>query len=204
MLRDTSTISRREFQPTIVKVTDSERRPRVSLFERLSLSERLQAYHFSMAKLRVPREQVEKMLGERVRVGEDLAAKAELAESTGGYKDWLHLLEVWRNDTITELKAAYEGKDIAFEFEVVTGITEHSSPQSTFEYNKVKVRYGIMKLNGLIERLPLALPEAQDVVGIKSLHPEIYARCRTLYADGSYAEAVRLSLPMANAAVLAA
>ena len=118
-----------------------------------------------MAKLRMARERVEKMLAERVRVGEDLDAKSKVAEKTGGYRDWLHLLEVWRKDTLTELKAAYEGKDIAFEFEAVTGITEHSSPQSTFEYNKVKVRYGIMKLDGLIERLPLALPEAQDVGG---------------------------------------
>ena len=143
-----------------------------------------------MAKLRVPREQVEKMLVERIRVGEDLDAKVKVAEKTGGYSDWLHLLEVWRNDTITELKAAYEGKDIAFEFEAVTGITEQSSPQFTFQYSTRKVRYGIMQLETLIERLPLALPEPQNVAGIKSLHPEIYARCRTLYADGSYAEAV--------------
>jgi hypothetical protein len=61
----------------------------------------------------------------------------------GGYRDWLHLLEVWRNETITELKAAYEGKDIAFEFEAVTGISEHSSQQFTFEYNKVKSVMGL-------------------------------------------------------------
>jgi uncharacterized protein (TIGR02391 family) len=143
-----------------------------------------------MAKLRMARERVEKMLAERVRVGEDIDAKVKVAEKTGGYSDWLHLLEVWRNDTITELKAAYEGKDIAFEFGAVTGISDHSSPQFTFQYNTRKVRYGIMQLEGLIERLELALPESQDVTGMKSLHQEIYARCRTLYADGSYAEAV--------------
>ena len=144
----------------------------------------------AMAQLRMARERVEKMLAERVRVGEDLDAKSKVAEKTGGFRDWLHLLEVWRKDTITELKAAYEGKDIAFEFEAVTGISEHSSPRFTFEYSQVKVRYGIMQLEGLIERLPLALPESEDVAGIKSLHPEIYSRCRTLYLGGEYAEAV--------------
>ena len=143
-----------------------------------------------MAKLRMPRERVEKVLLEHIQVGEDLDAKIKVAEKTGGYRDWLHLLEVWRKDTITELKAAYEGKDIAFEFEAVTGSTEHSSSQITFEYSKTKVRYGIMQLEGLIERLQLALPESEDVSGIKSLHPEIYSRCRTLYVGGEYAEAV--------------
>ena len=138
----------------------------------------------------MPRERVEKMLLERIRVGQELEANVKVAEKTRGYGDWLHLLEVWRNATITELKAAYEGKDIAFEFEAVTGTTEHSSPQSTFEYAKTKVRYGIMHLEGLIERLQLVLPESEDVAGIKSLHPEIYLRCRTLYAGGEYAEAV--------------
>jgi uncharacterized protein (TIGR02391 family) len=135
----------------------------------------------AMAKLRMARERVEKMLAERVRVGEDIEAKIKVAEKHGGYSEWLHLLEVWRKDTINELKAAYEGKDIVFGFEAVTGITEHSSPQFTFEYSQIKVRYGIMRLESLIELLPLALPESEDVAGI---------RCRTLYVGGEYAEAV--------------
>jgi uncharacterized protein (TIGR02391 family) len=143
-----------------------------------------------MAKLRMPRDRVEKMLVERIRAGKDLEAKIKVAEKTGGYSDWLHVLEVWRDDTITELAAAYEGKDIAFEFEAVTGTAERSSPQFTFEYAKTKVSYGTTKLEGLIERLQLALPESEDVAGIKSLHPEIYSRCHTLYAGGEYAEAV--------------
>jgi uncharacterized protein (TIGR02391 family) len=143
-----------------------------------------------MAKLLVPREQVEKMLAERIRAGEDVATKAEVADRTGGHRDWLHLFASWREDTLAELKAAYEGKDIALEFANVTETTERSSPQFTFEYRQGAVRWGIQKLKTLIERLPLALPESQDVAGIKSLHPEIYARCRTLYADGSFAEAV--------------
>ncbi len=56
-----------------------------------------------MAKLRVPREQVEKMLVERIRAGRDLDAKAVLAESTWGFRDWLHLFETWRVDTIAAL-----------------------------------------------------------------------------------------------------
>ena len=143
-----------------------------------------------MAKLRVPRERVERMLVECIRIGEDIAAKMELAEASGGFRDWLHLFATWRKDTITELKAAYEGTDIALEFEVVTDTAEHSSPRSTFEYRKTAVRWGIQKLEDLIERLQLALPESEDVAGIKSLHPEIYSRCRTLYAGGDYAEAV--------------
>ena len=144
----------------------------------------------AMAKLRVPREQVERVLGERIRAGEDIAAKVEVAEKTWGHRDWLHLFATWRNDTISELKAVYEGKDIALEFEAVTDSTERSSPQFTFEYRKTAVRSGIQKLESLIERLPLALPESQDPAGVKSLHPEIFSKCRTLYAGGDYAEAV--------------
>jgi uncharacterized protein (TIGR02391 family) len=144
----------------------------------------------AMAKLRMARERVEKMIAERVRAGKDLEKKAEVAKRTGGYRDWLQLFATWREGTIAELKAAYEGNDIAKEFGFVTDTTERSSPQSTFEYRETTVRYGIQKLESLIERLELALPESQDVTGMKSLHPEIYARCRTLYADGSYAEAV--------------
>jgi len=147
----------------------------------------------AMAKLQMPREQVEKILVERIRAGEDIAAKAALAERTGGYRDWLHLFATWRDDTIAALKAAYEGKDIAQEFSFATETTERSSPQYTFEYRQTALRWGIQKLETLIERLQLALPESQDVAGIKSLHPEIYSRCRTLYAGGDYAEAVEKS-----------
>ena len=144
----------------------------------------------AMAKLRVPREQVEKMLAERIRAGKDLAAKTEVTEKTGGYRDWLHLFATWRDHTIAELKAAYEGKDIALEFELMTDTTERSSPQFTFEYRKSAVSQGIWKLEGLIERLQLTLPDSQDAAGIKTLHPEVYSRCRTLYEGGEYAVAV--------------
>ncbi len=144
----------------------------------------------AMAKLRMQRERVEKVLAECIREGEDVAAKAEVAEKTGGYRDWLHLFATWRKDTITDLKAAYEGSEIAREFEAVTETMDRSSPQFTFEYRKSAISFGIHKLGSLIERLQLALPESEDVAGIKSLHPEIYSRCRTLYASGDYAEAV--------------
>jgi uncharacterized protein (TIGR02391 family) len=144
----------------------------------------------AMAKLKMPLGRVEKMLLERIRVGKDLEAKIKIAEENRGYRDWLQLFEVWSNDTMTELKAGYEGKDIPLEFEAFTGITEQWSAESTFKSSKTNVRYGIMKLESFVERLKLALPESEDVAGIKSLHPEIYSRCRTLYAGGEYAEAV--------------
>jgi uncharacterized protein (TIGR02391 family) len=141
-----------------------------------------------MAKLRIARAQVEKMLVERIRVGKDIDAKAELAERAGGYRDWLHLYETWRHQTIEALKAAYEGKDIVLEFEVATEMMERSSPHYTFENRRI--RQGIQRLEDFIERLQLALPESKDTTGLKSLHPEIYSRCHGLYEGGDYAEAV--------------
>jgi uncharacterized protein (TIGR02391 family) len=143
-----------------------------------------------MAKLRMPRERVEEMLVDRIRAGKGVEAKVEVAERTGGYRDWLHLFAEWRNDTISELKACYEGNEIAGEFEFATETTERSSPQYTFEYRKTSVRWGIQQLDSLVTRLELALSDSQNVYGISSLHPEILSRCRTLYASGEYAEAV--------------
>jgi len=143
-----------------------------------------------MAKLLVPREQVKKMLVERIRAGQELDAQAEIAEKNWGHRDWLQLFAKWRGDTITALKAAYEGNDMALEFEYATETTERSSPRYTFEYRRPATRLGIEKLETLIERLPLALSESRDVEGIASLHPEIFSRCRGLFASGDYAEAV--------------
>jgi hypothetical protein len=47
------------------------------------------------------------------------------------------------------------------EFEFATETTERSSPSSTFEYRKKAARDGIQKLESLIERLPLALPQPE-------------------------------------------
>jgi len=143
-----------------------------------------------MAKLRMPLERARKMLADRIGAGEDIAAKVEIAERTGGYRDWLDLFATWRNSAIGDLKAIYEEKDTATEFEYASQTTDRSSPSSTFEYRKGAVRDGIRKLGSLIDRLPLALPESEDAAGIKSLHAEIYSRCHTLYAGGDYAEAV--------------
>jgi uncharacterized protein (TIGR02391 family) len=143
-----------------------------------------------MATLRMPVQRAERMLAERIRAGQDIAAKMKVAENTGGYRDWLHLFAAWRNASIAELKTIYEGQHTAMEFEVVTETSERSSSSSTFEYRKRAIRDGIQTLENLRDRLSLALPEAEDAAGIKSLHPEIYSRCHTLYAGGDYAEAV--------------
>ena len=86
-----------------------------------------------MAKLQVPREQVKKMLAECIRAGTDVDAMAEVAETNWRHRDWLDLFAKWRDDTIKVLKSAYEGKDIAQEFEFATQTTDRSSSRSTFE-----------------------------------------------------------------------
>jgi uncharacterized protein (TIGR02391 family) len=147
-----------------------------------------------MAKLKMPREQVQKMLVERIQAGKDIAAKAEVAERSAGYRDWLHLFANWHIETITQLKGAYEGREIALEFEVASEIQERGSPKSTFDFcKKGALRWGIEKLEGFVERLTLALPEAEDIAGIKTLHHDIYAKCRELFTGGQYAEAVEKS-----------
>ena len=80
-----------------------------------------------MVKLLVPREQVKKMLVERIRAGEDVDRNAEIAEKNWRHRDWLDLFEKWRADTIKALRDAYEGKEIAREFEAVTQRTERST-----------------------------------------------------------------------------
>ena len=45
----------------------------------------------SMAKLLKPREDVRKAVAARIRAGKDLTAKADIAEGTGGYDDWLSI-----------------------------------------------------------------------------------------------------------------
>ena len=113
-----------------------------------------------MAKLRMPVERAGKVLAECILAGEDVAAKVELAEKTGGYRDWLQLLATWRNNSIAELKAIYEGKDTAMEFEFATQTTERSSPSYTFEYRKGAIRQGIQKLESLVEALKKWVPLA--------------------------------------------
>jgi hypothetical protein len=62
----------------------------------------------SMAKLLKPREEVKKAIVARIRAGKDLTAKAEIAESTGGYEDWLFTFAKWRDATADELTSFWE------------------------------------------------------------------------------------------------
>jgi hypothetical protein len=143
-----------------------------------------------MAKLQMSGEQVKKMLVERIRAGEDVDAKAELAEKNWRHRDWLELFAKWRDDTIKALKNAYEGRGIALEFEAVTETTERSTAQYTFEHRRSATHDGIRKLESLVEGLPLALSQSPDATAMDSLHPEILSRCRGLLDGGDYGEAV--------------
>jgi hypothetical protein len=49
----------------------------------------------------------QKAIAARIRAGNDLTAKAEIAESTGGYEDWLFLSAKWREETATELTTRF-------------------------------------------------------------------------------------------------
>lgn len=117
-----------------------------------------------MTTLRVPREQLRSVLDERIRAGEDLVSKAEIADNASGHGDWLFLFSNWRDHTIAELKAVYDGDGVSLEFDAWTRSTERSSARSTFPYAKSSLEEGIKKLRDLVERLPLALePEALQV-----------------------------------------
>jgi predicted nucleotide-binding protein len=114
--------------------------------------------------LRVPREQLRSVLDERIRAGEDLVSKAEIADNASGHGDWLFLFSNWRDHTIAELRAVYDGDDVSIEFDVWTRTTERSSPRSTFPFAKSSLEEGLKKLRDLVERLPLAVePEALQV-----------------------------------------
>jgi uncharacterized protein (TIGR02391 family) len=143
-----------------------------------------------MAKIQMPREQVKMMLVERIRTGEDVAAKTEVAAKNWRHLDWLDLFAKWRDDTIKALKNAYEEGGIAREFEAVTETTERSTAQYTFEHRRSATQYGIRKLESLVEGLPLALSQSPDATAMDSLHPEILSRCRGLFDRGDYGEAV--------------
>jgi uncharacterized protein (TIGR02391 family) len=149
-----------------------------------------------MAKLLKPRGEVKKAIAARIRAGKDLAAKAEIAESTGGYEDWLFILAEWRETTAADLTTLYEERDIGREFTAVTETAEHSSPRFTFPHSKRALETGLFWLDQLIGRLELVVGISPDVFAIESLHPEIYAKCRNLYEGGDYAEAVEKSFKL--------
>jgi len=142
-----------------------------------------------MAKLLMPQIEVKKALEACIRAGDDLTTKAEVAERTSRYGDWLQVFETWRKKTKAELNRLYEGPDIGQEFDFATLTSEHSSPRYTFPHAKTAVEYGIYKLKSLLDGLELAIGESQDSTAIESLYPSIYSGCRGLYESGEYAEA---------------
>jgi uncharacterized protein (TIGR02391 family) len=148
-----------------------------------------------MAKLLKPREEVKKAITARIRAGNDLTAKTEIAKSTGGYEDWLVIFAKWRDETATQLTALYE-EDIGREFTAVTETGEYSSPRFTFPHRKRALELGLFWLDRLIGRLELAVVESPDAIAMASLHPEIYAKCRNLFEGGDYAEAVEKSFKL--------
>jgi uncharacterized protein (TIGR02391 family) len=140
--------------------------------------------------LLVSREQAKRVLLACAQRGNELATKAELAERTGGYRDWLSLFETWREETITELDALYVEKDVGREFGYVTETSEHSSPMYTFPHRTRALASGVDRLKSLVERLQLAVTQSPDATALASLHPEILSKCQGLFDRGDYAEAV--------------
>jgi predicted nucleotide-binding protein len=119
-----------------------------------------------VAILLVPREQVRAVLLERIHAGEELVANAKIAEEAWGYSDWNYLFAKWREHTLAELRAVYEGKELPLEFEAVTLNSDHSTPRFTFPYARASLDRGLAKLNDFLERLPLAVePESSQTRG---------------------------------------
>lgn len=147
----------------------------------------------SMAKLLKPRGEAKKAIAAHIRAGKDLTVKADIAESTGGYEDWLFIFARWREEAATELTRLYEERDIAREFTAITETGEHSSPRFTFPHRKNALESGLFWLDRLIGRLELAVEDSPGAIAMESLHPEIYAKCRNLYDGSDYAEAVEKS-----------
>lgn len=149
-----------------------------------------------MAKLLKPHKEVEKAIADRIRAGNDLTAKADVAERTSGYRDWLSLFATWRGETIAVLDSLYEEKDTGREFGYVTETSERSSPMHTFPHRKRALESGLFRLDNLIGRLELAVGESPNAIALESLHREIYTKCRNLYEGGDYPEAVEKSFKL--------
>jgi uncharacterized protein (TIGR02391 family) len=146
-----------------------------------------------MPTLLKPRGEVKRAIAACIRAGNDLTAKAAIAESTGGYEDWLFIFAKWREETAAELVTLYQENNIGREFTDITKTTEYSSPQFTFPHRKRALELGLFWLDRLIGRLDLAVGGSPDATAIESLHPEIRAKCRSLYEGGDYAETVEKS-----------
>src|ERR1700722_18579334 len=99
-----------------------------------------------MATLLIPRPEARQAIEKCIRAGNDLVAKAEVAERTGGYRDWLLLVATWRKDTSEALNRLYEGTEIGREFAYMSEATERSSPMYTFPYAKTRLELGVTHL----------------------------------------------------------
>src|ERR1700730_12460478 len=119
-----------------------------------------------MAKLLKPPEEAKKAIAARILVGKDLTAKADIAERTGGYEDWLVIVAKWREETAAKLTTLYEERDIGQEFTSVTMSGEYSSPRFTFPYRKRALELGLFWLESLIGRLELAVWEGSETDGM--------------------------------------
>jgi len=129
-----------------------------------------------MANLLKPPEEVKEVITGRVRAGKELTAKAEIAESTGRYEDWLFIFANWREETAAVLDTLYEGKDIGEEFTAVTRSGEYSSPRFTFPYRKRALELGLSWLEDLIKGLELAVWEAPvSSVAVPPQHAQVAA-----------------------------
>src|ERR1700730_108695 len=149
-----------------------------------------------MAKLLKSRHEVSRALTARIRAGNELTAKAEIAEETWGHRDWLHLLKAWREDTVKDLNDLYKGARESNQFAFIATPGDHSTPQYTFPHAKRALELGITLLQNLVDRLDLAVAESPDATEIQTLHPEILSKCRNLYESGDYVEAVEKSFKL--------
>jgi uncharacterized protein (TIGR02391 family) len=153
----------------------------------------------AVPKLMKPRIEVKAAIGARIGAAKDLLEKTDLAESSGGYEDWLFGFEDWRGTTSSVLSTLYDTRDIAREFTASTQRGDHGSPRFNFPHGKRALELGIFVLERLIDRVDLAISETPDAVTLGNLHPQIIAGCRTLYEARAYAEAVEKGFKLVRA-----
>jgi class 3 adenylate cyclase len=110
-----------------------------------------------MTKLSLSPSEVKAVLAERIRSGEAISAKREVAERSYGHRDWIHLFVDWRDYTIAELNRVYKGNYISLEFDIATETGKHSSSIDDFPYKVQALEDGLRKLRQLVDRLELAV-----------------------------------------------
>ena len=109
-----------------------------------------------MVQLLLRREQARGVLAERIRAGEELVEKERVAVKNAGQRDWISLYGAWRQHTITELEAVYEGSDVSIEFQEHTKSAERLNHVKDFPYKQAALYVALKKLRDLIARLDLA------------------------------------------------